>query len=81
MRDTVFFASDARFGRWIPIKLEADVEVPTYIKHGEILDLSTDEKQEENWMKLLSSIKGSGQRNSDTDDVAQKLFSLKTQSI
>lgn len=72
---------DARFGRWIPIKLEADVEVPTYIKHGEILDLSTDEKQEENWMKLLSSIKGSGQRNSDTDDVAQKLFSLKTQSI
>lgn len=72
---------DARFGRWIPIKLEVDVEVPTYIKHGEILDLSTDEKLEENWTKLLSSIKGSGQRTSDIDDVTQKMFSLQTQSI
>lgn len=64
---------DARCGRWIPVKLDADVEIPTFIKHGECLNLSTEEKLQENWDKLLCSIKG---RNYDVDG-ASALYALR----
>ena len=67
------FYTDARCGRWIPVKLDADVEIPTFIKHGECLDLSTEEKLQENWDKLLCSIKG---RNYDVDG-ASALYALR----